>query len=132
MSSYNRLIMLGNITRDPELSYTPSNTAICKFGIATNRKWKDKDGNGREEVCFVDCAIFGKSAETFNQYMERGSSVLVEGRLQLDRWEDKDGGKRSKHCIAVDNFTFMGGGEKKSEPAKQDSRPAPSGDEIPF
>lgn len=128
MSSYNRIILLGNITRDPELAQTPSNTAVCKFGIATNRKWKDRDGNSREDVCFVDCTIFGKSAEVFNQYTVKGSQVLVEGRLQLDRWDDKDGSKRSKHCVMVDNFTFMGGGEKKEPKPEASTTPAPEKD----
>src|SRR5690554_2012119 len=86
MASYNRIILVGNITRDPQLSYTASNVAVCKFGIATNHQWKDREGNKREEVCFVDCTIFGRAGETFNQYMSKGRSVLVEGRLQLNQW----------------------------------------------
>ena len=110
MSSFNRIILVGNLTRDPQLSYTPANTAVCKFGIATNHKWKDRDGNAREEVCFVDCTAFGKAGETFNQYMTKGRSVLVEGRLKLDQWTTPEGDKRSKHEVIVDNFTFLGGG----------------------
>lgn len=110
MASYNRIILVGNLTRDPQLSYTPSNTAVCKFGIATNNKWRDREGNAREEVCFVDCVIFGKGGETFNQYMNKGRSVLVEGRLKLDQWTTNEGDKRSKHEVFVENFTFLGGG----------------------
>jgi single-strand DNA-binding protein len=110
VSSFNRIILVGNLTRDPQLSYTPANTAVCKFGIATNHKWKDRDGNAREEVCFVDCTSFGKAGETFNQYMTKGRSVLVEGRLKLDQWTTPEGDKRSKHEVIVDNFTFLGGG----------------------
>lgn len=110
MASYNRIILVGNLTRDPQLSYTPANVAICKFGIATNHKWKDREGNPREEVCFVDCTLFGKGGEVFNQYMTKGRSVLVEGRLLLDQWTTPEGEKRSKHTVFVENFTFLGGG----------------------
>jgi len=106
----NKAIVIGNLTRDPQLSYTPNNTAVCKFGIATNHKWKDRDGNMREEVCFVDCTVFGRGGETFNQYMSKGRSVLIEGRLQLGQWTTPEGEKRSKHAVVVDNFTFVGGG----------------------
>ena len=127
MASYNRIILVGNLTRDPELSYTPANTPMCKFGIATNRKWKDSEGNAKEEVCFVDCALFGKSAEAFNQYLKKGSPVLVEGRLRLERWE-KDGQKRSKHSVMVDSFTFLPDGNKGGGGSTQ----APADDDIPF
>ena len=136
MASYNRIILLGNLTRDPELTYTSSNTAICKFGIATNRKWKSKDGKEGEEVCFVDCTLFGTAAETFNQYTQRGASVLVEGRLVLERWETPDGQKRSKHTVRVENFTFVGsrgGNETSTDAAAPVSAAAgPSDDQIPF
>ena len=143
MGSYNRIVLMGNLTRDPQLSYTPANTAICKFGIATNRKWRDQDGNSREEVCFVDCTIFGRSAETFNQYMSKGRPVLVEGRLSLNRWTTPEGDKRSKHEVVVDNFTFLGrqadqGGEVSADagagevPAEaRVTAPAPGRDEPP-
>ncbi|MGB2988025.1 MAG: single-stranded DNA-binding protein, partial [Phycisphaerae bacterium] len=109
MASYNRIVLVGNLTRDPQLSYTPANVAVCKFGIATNRKFKDRDGNSREEVCFVDCTLFGRGGEVFNQYMSKGRSVLVEGRLQFQQWTTPEGDKRSKHAVVVDNFTFLGG-----------------------
>ena len=148
MSSYNRIVLVGNLTRDPQLSYTPSNTAVCKFGIATNRKWRDRDGNTREDVCFVDCTLFGRGGETFNQYMAKGRTVLVEGRLQLNRWTTPEGDKRSKHEVLVDNFTFLGGGRggeggggrrDSAEPASapvggadHDAPPPPTDDDIPF
>ena len=110
MASYNRVVLMGNLTRDPQLSYTASNTAICKFAIATNRKWKDRDGNMQEETCFVDCTLFGRGAETFNQYMSKGRSALVEGRLHLGQWSTPEGEKRSKLDVVVENFTFVGGG----------------------
>lgn len=149
MASYNRIVLVGNLTRDPELSYTPSNTAVCKFGIATNRKWKDREGNEREDVCFVDCTVFGRSAETFNQYMNKGRQVLVEGRLELNQWTTPEGEKRSKHGVFVENFTFLGGGEggsRGSGGARRsgggdassgsgpgyDEPPPPTDDDIPF
>ena len=148
MASYNRIILVGHLTRDPQLSYTPANTAVCEFGIATNHKWKDKEGNAREEVCFVDCSLYGKGAEIFNQYMAKGRSVLVEGRLQFQQWTTPEGDKRSKHAVVVDNFTFLGsrgddaggrGGEVSAAgvPAAAGAvsgydAPQPSGDDIPF
>ncbi len=145
MASYNRIILVGNLTRDPELSYTPANTAICKFGIATNRKWRDREGNTREDVCFVDCVLFGRSAETFNQYMAKGRPALVEGRLHLNQWATQEGEKRSRHEVMVDNFTFLGGargadGTGAAQPAStgastgpgHDQPPPPTDDEIPF
>ncbi len=86
MASYNRIVLVGNLTRDPQLSYTPANTAVCKFGIATNRTFRDRDGNSREDVCFVDCTLFGRGAEVFNQYMSKGRSVLVEVLLLFSQW----------------------------------------------
>ncbi len=122
MASYNRIVLMGNLTRDPQLSFTPANTALCKFGLATNRKWKDRDGNMKEDVCFVDCTVFGRSAETFNQYMSKGRSVLVEGRLQLDQWTSPEGEKRSKHEVIVENFTFLGGGRDGGDPGRSVDR----------
>ncbi len=112
MASYNRIILVGNLTRDPELSYTPANTAVCKFGMATNRKWRDRDGNEREDVCFVDCVLFGKGGEVLAKYMSKGRSLLVEGRLTLNQWTSQDGQKRSKHEVFVENFTFLGSGQR--------------------
>ena len=150
MASYNRIVLVGNLTRDPQLSFTPSNTAICKFGLAMNHKWRDREGNTREEVCFVDCTVFGRAAETFNQYMSKGRPVLVEGRLSLNQWTTPEGDKRSKHEVVVDNFTFLGGGRGDSEvssPARsasgatsgaaaaeprQAGAPTPTDDDIPF
>lgn len=130
MASYNRVILMGNLTRDPELSYTPSSTPICKFGLATNRKWRDPNGEQREEVCFVDCTAFGKQAETFNQYMGKGRSVLVEGRLHYNQWTGQDGQKRSKLEVVVERFQFVGGGRpgeggRPSDAGRPAAAPAP-------
>lgn len=110
MASYNKVMMIGNLTRDPQLSYTPSQTAVVDFGLATNRKWTAQDGSQREDTCFVDCRAFGKQAETINKYLAKGRSVFVEGRLTFDSWNAQDGTKRSKHRITVENFQFLGGG----------------------
>jgi single-strand DNA-binding protein len=111
MASYNRVILLGNLTRDPELKYLPSNVAVCEIGLAVNHRWKDRDGNQREDVCFVDVSIFGKGGEIVNQYMTKGRPILIEGRLKYDTWTAQDGSKRSKHSVVADNFQFVGGRE---------------------
>ncbi|MCP4590155.1 MAG: single-stranded DNA-binding protein [bacterium] len=124
MANYNRVILAGNLTRDPQMSYTPSNTAVCKFGMAINRTWTDRQSNTkREETCFVDCTAFGRTGETINQYMSKGRPLLVEGRLHYSQWEGQDGQKRSKLEVVIDNFQFLGsgggggGGGARSQPA---------------
>jgi len=112
MASYNRVILAGNLTRDPQLSYTPSNTAVCEFGMAINRRWRDRDGNQKDEVCYVDLVSYGPRAETINKYMTKGSPILVEGRLRFRRWTNKEGQNRSKLDVVVDNFSFIGGGSR--------------------
>jgi single-strand DNA-binding protein len=108
MAGFNKVILMGNLTRDPQLRYLPNNTAVCDFGIAVNRRWRDREGNQHEEVCFVDLAAFGRQAETFNQYMSKGRPVLIEGRLKFDSWTGQDGQKRSKLSVVVENFRFVG------------------------
>jgi single-strand DNA-binding protein len=110
MANYNRIILVGNLTRDPQLKYLPSQMPVVEFGMAVNRKFRGSDGQDREEVLFIDCACFGKGAEVINNYCQKGKQLLVEGRLKYDTWEDKQGGgKRSKHSVVVDNFQLMGG-----------------------
>ena len=105
---FNKIMLIGNLTRDVELRYTQSGTAIGKFGIATNRKWKDRaSGEDREEVMFVDVNVFGRSAEIANQYLAKGRRVFVEGRLVLERWNDQNGQPRSKHSIHADAVKFL-------------------------
>ena len=113
MSGFNKCIMLGNLTRDPSLSYLPSNTPVVEFGLAMNNKWTGKDGTKHEDVCFIDCRAFGNQAETINKYCSKGRPLLVEGRLDFDQWETPDGAKRSKHRITVNTFTFIGGGDRQ-------------------
>lgn len=104
---YNRVIMLGNLTRDIELRYTPNGTAIAKCGIATNRKFKSQTGEQKEEVCFVDITIFGRAAEIANQYLRKGRKVLIEGRLVYEQWTDQSGNKRSRHSVAVESLKMV-------------------------
>ena len=141
MANFNKVILAGNLTRDPQLSYLPSNTPVAEFGLAINRKWKSQNGEMREETCFVDCSCFGKQAETLNQYMSKGKPLLVEGRLQFQQWTAKDGTKRSKLKVIVEQFQFLGGGaggSRRSEespaqagqsyPAPEPAAPAPAAD----
>ncbi|MGE3181661.1 MAG: single-stranded DNA-binding protein [Phycisphaerae bacterium] len=109
MASYNRIILVGNLTRDPELRYLPNNTAVCGFGLAVNHKYRDREGNQKEDVCFIDCSAFGKPGEIINQYVSKGKPLLVEGRLRLETWTAQDGTKRSRHSVFVENFQFLGG-----------------------
>ncbi len=118
MANYNKVILVGNLTRDPQLSYLPSQMAVVEFGMAINRTWKGADGQKREEVCFVDVRAYGKPAETINHYMAKGQQILVEGRLSFQQWQAQDGSKRSKHIVVVENFQFMGGpaANREAEP----------------
>ena len=114
MVSFNKVILMGNLTRDPELRYNPNNTAVANFSLAVNRKYRQGD-ESKEEVSFLDVVVFGKQAENCSQYLNKGSSVLVEGRLQQRRWETDDGQKRNKVEVVANNVQFMpkrqGGGE---------------------
>ena len=97
MASFNKVLLMGNLTRDPQLKYLPSQTPVVEFGLACNRKFKSAQGEDREEVTFVDCSAFAKQAELINQYFTKGKPIFIEGRLKFDEWEDKQGGgKRSK------------------------------------
>ena len=108
MASFNKVILMGNLTRDPELRMTPKGTAVCQIGVAVNQSYKDKDGNAREETTFVDIDVFGRQAEVISKYMTKGRPILIEGRLKLDSWESKEGEKRSKLKVVLENFQFVG------------------------
>ncbi len=110
MANFNKIFLMGNLTRDPQLSYTPNQTAVVDFGLATNRRWTGQDGSQREETCFVDCRAFGRLAENMNKYLTKGRPVFVEGRLTFDTWTAQDGTKRSRHRVTVENFQFLSGG----------------------
>jgi single-strand DNA-binding protein len=104
---YNRVILVGNLTRDVEIRYTQSGSAIGKVGIATNRRFKGANGEMKDETMFIDLTFFGRTAEIANQYLRKGSKVLVEGRLVLEQWTAQDGTKRSKHSVTVDNLQML-------------------------
>src|SRR5436190_10665965 len=140
MNGFNKVILAGNLTRDPELRYTGNGMAIAKFALAVNRKWKDGNtGDMKEEVTFVDIDAFGKQAETIGQYLKKGRPILIEGRLKLDQWEDKQTQqKRSRLGVVLESFSFLdsGGGREGGDfgaggggggaPAPRPTRPAPS------
>ena len=110
MASYNKVILMGNLTRDPQMKYLPSQTAVVEFGLACNRRYKTQSGEQKEEVTFVDCTAFGRTGEVINQYFTKGKPIFIEGRLKYDSWEDKQGGgKRSKITVVIENFQFVGG-----------------------
>lgn len=109
MSSYNRVIIMGNLTRDPDYKQLTSGQAVCRLGLASNRQFKNKQsGDMIQEVCYIDVDVWGPQAESCRQYLQKGRPVLVEGRLKLDTWDDANGQKRSKHSIVADNVKFLG------------------------
>jgi single-strand DNA-binding protein len=108
MANFNKVLLIGNLTRDPQLSYLPSQTAVVEFGLAVNRRWTGRDGESKDETCFVDCRAYSRLAENINKYMRKGRSIFVEGRLVYETWTGQDGSKRSKHRVHVDNCQFLG------------------------
>ena len=104
---FNKVIVVGNLTRDIELRYMPSGAALAKSSIATSHKYKDQQGQQKEEVCFLDFNVFGRSAEVANQYLKKGSKVLLEGRLTFEQWTAQDGTNRSKHSLRVDTLKML-------------------------
>lgn len=157
MPNLNRVMLMGRLTRDPELRYTPNNNPVCNLGIAINRYWRDQNGQQQEETTFVDCEAWGRTAEVINEHLRKGRPIYVEGRLRLDQWQDKEGNNRSKLKVVVDNFQFIdskggddgggqsaaGGGGRSSggqRPRTQNSEAAPyeephvavGDDDIPF
>jgi single-strand DNA-binding protein len=129
MANFNRVILAGNLTRDPELRYTPKGTAIASFGLAINRKWKSETGEAKEEVTFVDIEAWDRQAEVIAQYFKKGRPILVEGRLKFDQWEDKNTHqKQSKLKVRLESFSFIDtkgvdGGVPSDAPR---ARPAPA------
>lgn len=136
MASFNKVILVGNLTRDVDLRFTPKGTAVAKLGIAVNRKWRTEAGEENEEVTFIDIDSFGKQAETLANYLKKGSPLLVEGRLKLDQWDDKQSGqKRSKLGVVLEAFQFLGGpkdGEAKPETRRQPAAPASESESGPI
>jgi single-strand DNA-binding protein len=122
--NFNRVILGGYLTRDPEVRYTPKGMAIAKFGLAINRTWKSETGETKEEVTFVDIDAFGRPAEVIAQYLKKGRPILIEGRLKLDQWDDKQTGhKRSRLAVVLESFQFLDSGRGDSEPAPRDTTP---------
>ena len=154
MASFNKVILMGNLTHDPETRVTPSGLTICKLGLAVSRTFNTKDGERREETTFVDVNALGRQAEVITKYMSKGKPIMLEGRLRLDQWEANDGQKRSKLCVVLENFQFVGGSrddtsgasgssyEESAPPARpaansSDSGSAPASpdgidDDVPF
>jgi single-strand DNA-binding protein len=129
MANFNKVILAGNLTRDPELRYTPKGQAVARIGMAINRTWKSETGETKEEVTFVDIDAWGRQAEVIAQYVKRGRPLLVEGRLRLDQWEDKNTHqKQSKLKVVLESFSFLDSNRPEGgapvEPAR--SRPAPA------
>jgi len=123
MASLNKVFLLGNLTRDPELRYTPGGAAVCEMGLAVSRRYT-VNGQEQQEVCFVDIVVWGKSADNCKQYLEKGSPVLIEGRLQFDSWEDRNGGgKRSRLRVVADRVQFIG---RRGEGAGEEAGAAPA------
>ena len=108
MPGFNQVVLMGNVTRDPQLKQLPNGSAVADFGFATNRKYRSAAGEDKEETCFVDCAAFGKQAEVLHQYAAKGKPLFIQGRLKYDTWEDKTGAKRSKVSVVVEQFQFLG------------------------
>jgi single-strand DNA-binding protein len=138
MPNFNKVILAGNLTRDPELRYLPKGTATARLGLAINRQWRDESGQTKEEVTFVDVDAWGKQAETICQYVKKGQPILIEGRLKLDTWDDKQTNqKMSKLRVVVEGFQFLGGPNREGgggggnfggppDANRQQSRPAPA------
>ncbi len=141
MASFNKVILAGNLTRDPELRYTPKGTAVARITLAVNRTWKSEGGESKEEVSFVDVDVWGRQAEVISQYMKKGRPLLVEGRLKQDTWEDKNTKqKQSKLKVVLESFSFIdsnrgdGGGEaprSRPAPAAASAAPEPAEGDVP-
>lgn len=141
MPNLNSVMLMGNLTRDPELRYTPSGTAVAKLGLAVNREWKNESGEKQEEVTFIDIEAWGRQAEVIGQYLKKGMPIFIEGRLKLDSWDDKHTGKKvSKLKVVLEGFQFLNSSKgqndsRSSSPPMGKStepRPADESDEPPF
>ena len=135
MANLNRVFLMGNLTRDPELRYTQGGTAIAKFGMAINRNWTSPEGEKKEDVCFVDITAFGRQAEVICEYCHKGRPLFVEGRLQFSQWQGQDGQKRSKLEVVAEAFQFIGArpgeGKAPAEAEKAGEQAAPPGPAEP-
>lgn len=139
MPSFNKVILMGNLTRDPELRYMPNNTAVCEIGLAVNEKYKSKQsGEMVEQVHFVDCTAFAKTAENLTNFFSKGRPIFIEGKLRFEQWDDKKtGDKRSKLKVVIENWQFVdskqgGGGQEEQGSSRQQGSPPVNPNEIPF
>jgi len=144
MANLNKVLLLGNVTRDPEVRYTPKGSAVCDLGVAVNRAYTTDSGEKREEVTFVDVTLWGRTAEVASEYLKKGRPVFIEGRLQMDTWDDKQTGqKRTRLRVVADNMQLLGGrppggaeppaeSRQTSAPPKKSASSEPDEDEIPF
>ncbi len=134
MVSFNKVILMGNLTKDPEVRYTPSGTAVAGFSMAVNRRYKQGEET-KDEVCFVDIVVFGKQAEYSGQYLSKGSGVIIDGRLQQRRWETEDGQKRNKYEVVAESVRFMPkrqGPQDAADSMSAGQVPPEQGDDVPF
>jgi len=139
MASLNKVFLIGNLVRPPELRYTPSGTAVADLRLAVNRSYTTQGGEKREETCFLTIVVWGKQAEACGEYLDKGSPILVEGRLQTREWEAKDGQKRAVVEVVADRVQFMGRGKAPAgaavpagEPFAEETTPAAADDDVPF
>ena len=143
MASFNKVILVGNLTRDPELRVTGTGLSICKIGLAVNRSYTSKDGESKDETTYVDVDAFGKQAEILGKYMQKGRPLMVEGRLKLDQWESNDGQKRSKLGVVLESFQFLGGrddnalrntsaSDSNTQAASNSTQEEPFDGDVPF
>ena len=140
MASFNKVILIGNLTRDPELKFLPKGTGVCNISMAVNRRWKTETGEEREDVYFADCKAFGKQAETLSQYVKKGHPLMIEGRLTREEWDDKKSGeKKSATRIMIESFQFLKSREDgaASAPRRESTQAAATkpdldGDDLPF
>ena len=140
-ANYNRVILAGNVTRDPQIRYFANDRAVADLGLAVNRRWRDRDGNQQEETTFVDCEAWGRTAELIGQYLSKGRACLVEGRLKLDQWEDQEGHRRSKLKVVADSVQFLDPPQRQEpgtaeapaagRPADPEQAPAAAADDEP-
>jgi len=132
MASLNKVLLIGNLTRDPELRYIPSGTAVANFGLAVNRAYTNQEGEKKEDVCFVDIVTWGKTAENCANYLTKGRPVFIEGRLQYRSWETDDGQKRSKIEVVANNVQFLGGRREEDASGMNTMGDKEADDDIPF
>jgi len=135
MANVNRVIIAGNLTRDPERRYLPSGTAVTEFGLAIDDSYRNREGQLVERTCFVDVVVWGRQAETTHEYLSKGAPALVDGRLQLDQWENQQGERRSKLRVRADRVQFLGaprrGGEAADTATERDAAPKPASTSSP-